>query len=317
MGELPYERLVDMNYSNVLHAEDVYQIVLGLAQAAERPTARHRLAEALAVAARLAAAEYACCLSIDANSRQRRVRDAWMVAAASADAPPRPADHSAVNAVDLQAEPLIDHTVSAAADNPDGLAVIDPATLRQADTEWNTSALRSALGLPTDARRVVQAAWAGKRSDGTDWPHPMLVVLTSAQDQPAPDSPAALRLTSTLRVFFRGIAPIVHAASRQPSIGRDVLQGLTPRLRQLLALLLQGMSGKDAATKMGLTLDSSQTYTKRLYRRVGVRSRNELVNVCQQLGIRPEGLADGPPDTGEPNDDTPNGGSGGPKLSAP
>jgi DNA-binding CsgD family transcriptional regulator len=299
-----------MDSSHVLHVEDVYQIIVGLSLAAQRPTARHRLAEALVAAARLASADRAACLAVDHSAgspRLWRYRDGWTVSNSAGDHP-KPANHAAISAIDLVSDPLLATAVADAERVPTELVLSEPQALRQADDAWRESPLRRALGLDATDRRLIQAAWFGK-----GWAHPMIVLLTTTQDEPS--EAATERLTQTLRVYFRGITPIVQAASRQPSMGKDVLHGLTPRLRQLLALLLQGLSGKDAAGKMRLTIDSTQTYTKRLYRRMGVRSRNELVSLCQQLGIRPEGLATPPAD--DEDDDTGGAGSGGLRVNAP
>ena len=52
---------------------------------------------------------------------------------------------------------------------------------------------------------------------------------------------------------------------------------LTPRDEDVLRGLLQGLSSAELAERLGLTLASAQTYTKRLYRKLGVSGHKELV----------------------------------------
>ena len=52
---------------------------------------------------------------------------------------------------------------------------------------------------------------------------------------------------------------------------------LTAREEDVVRALLQGLSVAELAERLGLTLASAQTYTKRLYRKVGVAGHKELV----------------------------------------
>jgi two-component system nitrate/nitrite response regulator NarL len=52
---------------------------------------------------------------------------------------------------------------------------------------------------------------------------------------------------------------------------------LTPRERQLVAMLAQGLSNKELAYRIGITPGTVKVYLSRLYRKVGVSDRLELV----------------------------------------
>ncbi len=52
---------------------------------------------------------------------------------------------------------------------------------------------------------------------------------------------------------------------------------LTPRDEDVVRALLQGLSTTELAARLGLTAASAQTYTKRLYRKLGVSGHKELV----------------------------------------
>jgi DNA-binding CsgD family transcriptional regulator len=52
---------------------------------------------------------------------------------------------------------------------------------------------------------------------------------------------------------------------------------LPPRLHRLLEMYLLGLSEKEAADRLGLTFESVHTYTRELYRKLGVGSRAQLL----------------------------------------
>lgn len=51
---------------------------------------------------------------------------------------------------------------------------------------------------------------------------------------------------------------------------------LTPREKQVVLLLLQGMTLKQVAPELGLTVSTVSTYTKTIYKKLGINSRAEL-----------------------------------------
>ncbi len=62
-------------------------------------------------------------------------------------------------------------------------------------------------------------------------------------------------------------------------LDRLALRGpaLTPREEDVVRGLLQGLSTVELAERLGLTLASAQTYTKRLYRKLGVSGHKDMV----------------------------------------
>ena len=52
---------------------------------------------------------------------------------------------------------------------------------------------------------------------------------------------------------------------------------LSAREEDVVRALLQGLSVADLAERLGLTVASAQTYTKRLYRKLGVSGHKALV----------------------------------------
>ena len=62
-------------------------------------------------------------------------------------------------------------------------------------------------------------------------------------------------------------------------LDRLALRGpaLTPREEDVVRGLMQGLSSAELAERLGLTVASAQTYTKRLYRKLGVSGHKEMV----------------------------------------
>ena len=58
---------------------------------------------------------------------------------------------------------------------------------------------------------------------------------------------------------------------------------LPPRVRRVLECLLRGQSEKEAANELGLRPNTVHSYAKLLYKRLGVRSRGELLARCLRL----------------------------------
>jgi DNA-binding NarL/FixJ family response regulator len=63
---------------------------------------------------------------------------------------------------------------------------------------------------------------------------------------------------------------------RDPS--HALADGLPPRLRALLPLMLSGRSEKEIAHELGLTWSTVHTYARQLYRALGVSSRAQLMS---------------------------------------
>jgi DNA-binding NarL/FixJ family response regulator len=69
------------------------------------------------------------------------------------------------------------------------------------------------------------------------------------------------------------------AASPTPLDGQ-----LTRRMREILTLLIRGHSEKDVATALGLSRHTVHIHVTRMYQRLGVRSRAELLALAYRTG---------------------------------
>lgn len=87
-------------------------------------------------------------------------------------------------------------------------------------------------------------------------------------------------------------APAMLATCRQPRspsnmraqhLGR--LHGLPPREAELAILLTDGLSLSDASAAMGLTIETTRNYSKRLFAKLGVRGQPELIRAVYESCI--------------------------------
>ncbi len=85
------------------------------------------------------------------------------------------------------------------------------------------------------------------------------------------------------RVLARGLAYANRLASEGGRRSGESLQDalarapLTPRERDVVALLVAGSSTREIASRTGLTVATVNTYLKRIFSKLGVHSRVELV----------------------------------------
>lgn len=99
-------------------------------------------------------------------------------------------------------------------------------------------------------------------------------------------SPAA-EIVRAIRDVGKGGAPLSTPVARlvvdsfqqssggQPAAGRDPLAALTPRERDILALLAEGDSSKQIATRLGLTPGTVRAYLHTIYEKLGVENRTQ------------------------------------------
>jgi DNA-binding CsgD family transcriptional regulator len=117
----------------------------------------------------------------------------------------------------------------------------------------------------------------------------------------APDGSQLEVLKWASRLYARGLGHterLSDGGSRRP--GEAVEQTLrraplTPRERDVVAFLVGGASTRDIASETGLTVSTVNTYLKRIFSKLGVHSRVELI-------ARMAGTATIPP---RPNHDVP------------
>ena len=67
--------------------------------------------------------------------------------------------------------------------------------------------------------------------------------------------------------------------------GDDVLEGLSPRERQVLQLIAEGKTSADAAKLLYLSVKTVETYRSRLMQKLGLKDMASLVKFAIQHGI--------------------------------
>jgi LuxR family maltose regulon positive regulatory protein len=78
-------------------------------------------------------------------------------------------------------------------------------------------------------------------------------------------------------------------ATAPPDRPRDPLHGTppTPAERRLLALLPGELSRREMGAELFVTVDTVKTHLRRLYRRLGVETRADAVEVARERGLLP------------------------------
>lgn len=80
-----------------------------------------------------------------------------------------------------------------------------------------------------------------------------------------------------------------------PASSEQRLEVLTPRERQVFELVARGVTHREIAEQLGIGKKSVDTYRARVYQKLGIASRAELVSIALDAGVlaRPKPPADG------------------------
>jgi len=73
--------------------------------------------------------------------------------------------------------------------------------------------------------------------------------------------------------------------ARSAREGADVEAGLTPRERQVLGLLCEGLTIAQIATRLSISPRTVETHVAKLYRKLGVRTRVQAISRAATLGL--------------------------------
>lgn len=61
--------------------------------------------------------------------------------------------------------------------------------------------------------------------------------------------------------------------------------GLTPREHEVLRLLVRGLSYREAAAELGISVDTVRSHVRKLYRKLGVNSATQAAVVALRLRL--------------------------------
>jgi DNA-binding NarL/FixJ family response regulator len=73
--------------------------------------------------------------------------------------------------------------------------------------------------------------------------------------------------------------------ARQAREGSAVQATLTPREREILSMVSQGLTMQQAARRLGISPRTVETHISKLYRKLGVRTRLQAVARAAELGL--------------------------------
>ena len=77
---------------------------------------------------------------------------------------------------------------------------------------------------------------------------------------------------------------VLHLFARLAGVPND--QGLSQREKETLGWLIQGLTTKEIAKQLGLSIHTVDTYLRNIYRKLHVQSRAGAVAKALQAGLR-------------------------------
>jgi DNA-binding NarL/FixJ family response regulator len=98
----------------------------------------------------------------------------------------------------------------------------------------------------------------------------------------------AEELVDAIRIVAEGEALLTPEATRRlvaefakqdhaPAEARDTMDWLTPREREVLVLIARGLTNREIASSLNLSLETIKTHVKRIFTKIGVHDRAQAV----------------------------------------
>jgi DNA-binding NarL/FixJ family response regulator len=137
---------------------------------------------------------------------------------------------------------------------------------------------------PADAD--LERLWQRVENARREW----LVAHKSLSGAAPSDGPAdELALSAenvAVRKYLRALRQFQAALARDRRPGRDAgRDGITPREREILALIASGKSSKQIAAKLGIAFRTTVCHRYRLYQKLQVHTNVELTRKALDLGL--------------------------------
>jgi ATP/maltotriose-dependent transcriptional regulator MalT len=85
-------------------------------------------------------------------------------------------------------------------------------------------------------------------------------------------------------------APLAPLIPAQPTASRsspELVEALTERESEILALMAQGMSNREIGAQLFLSAKTVENYSLTLYAKLAVKSRGQAVAKARELGLLP------------------------------
>jgi len=101
----------------------------------------------------------------------------------------------------------------------------------------------------------------------------------------------ARELVGALEAVHSGEVVVSESPPRSRTLGSldwpGRREGLTDREAEILALITQGLTNKQIADRVFLSINSVKTYIRSAYRKIGVTTRPQVVSWCVRHGFPP------------------------------
>lgn len=78
---------------------------------------------------------------------------------------------------------------------------------------------------------------------------------------------------------------LVQSVRAEDGAGSTLLSVLTPREREVMQLIAEGLSAKEIATKLGVSIKTAEAHRARLMAKLGVRKASLLVRIAIREGL--------------------------------
>ena len=108
----------------------------------------------------------------------------------------------------------------------------------------------------------------------------LLSATVEARQRGHPD--AAIRIPAR---YLAKLLAVLAQESAAPDVGEQLSEPLSERELEVLALIASGMSNKEIAGKLFVSIVTVKTHVNNLYRKLGAHSRTQAVARAREINI--------------------------------
>jgi pimeloyl-ACP methyl ester carboxylesterase/DNA-binding CsgD family transcriptional regulator len=157
------------------------------------------------------------------------------------------------------------------------------ATMERAFYHIDVSDLTHEVTVPTlvlHARHDAAIPFEEGRYLASLIPDARFVPLDSRNHILLEDEPAGARFLAEMYAFLG-----ILQSEPEPATSQEVFPELTPRERQALVLVAQGLSNAEIATQLVITPKTVRNYVSRIYSKLDVESRAQAIVLAREAGL--------------------------------